>query len=610
MKAGKVEVLVILSGNPVYDAPVDAEFAEALAKVPFRVHLSLYDDETSELCDWHIAETHFLESWSDTRAFDGTASIVQPLIAPLYNGRSAHEILAAVLNQTGTPAYDIVREHWKKELAGDFETAWRKALHDGLISGTAFAPIRLNAQSFNPPPAAVQPGIEIVFRPDPTVWDGRFANNGWLQELPKPLTKLTWDNCAQLSPAMAEKLGVANEDVIEIERLGKKALLPVWIAPGHADECITLGLGYGRRRGGESAKGAGFAVTELRFAGLPWSAADAHVKKTGDTYPLASTQVHESMEGRDIVRVGTIDRFRENPKLFAEQFAHEGEAAKPAVDLAAADSTFISPTLPRGEHAWGMAIDLGACTGCSACVVACQAENNIPVVGKDQVRLRPRDALAAHRSLRDGDDRKNPTGRHPADAVPALRERAVRVRLPGRRDDAQPEGLNEMTYNRCVGTRFCSNNCPYKVRRFNWFDYADCTTVPERAAVQPGRHRARARRDGEVHVLRPADPPRGDQRRAARTGRSATARSSPRASRRARRTRSCSATSPIRSACARRRRPSRALRACSRTLGTGRARVSRRGFATRTPSSRRERRTADRVRCARARVSRPGDSAR
>jgi molybdopterin-containing oxidoreductase family iron-sulfur binding subunit len=486
MKAGKVEVLVIVGGNPAYDAPVDAEFKEALAKVPFRVHLSLYEDETSELCDWHIAEAHFLESWSDARAFDGTASIVQPLIAPLYNGRSAHELLSAIVNRPGISAYDIVREHWKSELKGDFESLWRRALHDGLIAGTAFQPVHVNAQLFNPAPSGHEPGIEIVFRPDPTVWDGRFANNGWLQELPKPLTKLTWDNCAQVSPATAAKLRLENEDVIEIERVGVRAQAPVWIAAGHADDCITLGLGYGRRRGGALAKDAGFDVQGLRFTALPWTAPDASVKKTGERHALASTQVHESMEGRDIVRVGTIDRFRENPKMFAAMKEHETGETEHAEETAAesAGKPFTSPTLPRGDYAWGMVIDLNACTACGACVTACQSENNIPIVGKDQVRRgREMHWLRVDRYF-DGEPSKPSTSFQP---VPCMHcEHApCEVVCPVGATTHSPEGLNEMTYNRCVGTRYCGNNCPYKVRRFNFYLYSDYTTEVLKLARNP-----------------------------------------------------------------------------------------------------------------------------
>jgi molybdopterin-containing oxidoreductase family iron-sulfur binding subunit len=488
MAAGKVEVLLILGGNPVYDAPVDAAFADALSKVPFRAHLSLYEDETSALCDWHIAETHFLESWSDARAFDGTVSIVQPLIAPLYNGRSAHELLAAVLNQTGTPAYEIVREQWKKEWKGDFDSTWRRALHDGFVAGTAFETIRVTAQLFNPGPAAVQPGIEIVFRPDATVWDGRFANNGWLQELPKPLTKLTWDNVAQVSPATAAKLGLENEDVIEISRVGQKARAPVWIAAGHADDCITLGLGYGRRRGGEVAKGAGFDVGDLRFAALAWSAPDATVTKTGDTHPLASTQMHESMEGRDIVRVGTIDRFRADPKSYAPSEAghagaaehagdagHASEAGQDGEHATGGDGTFAAASLPASEYAWGMVIDLNACTACGACITACQSENNIPVVGKDQVRRgREMHWLRVDRYF-DGPPTEPRMYFQPLPCM-QCENAPCEVVCPVGATTHSPEGLNEMTYNRCVGTRYCSNNCPYKVRHFNFYLYADYTT--------------------------------------------------------------------------------------------------------------------------------------
>jgi molybdopterin-containing oxidoreductase family iron-sulfur binding subunit len=492
MAGGKVELLVIVGGNPVYDAPVDAEFKEALSKVPFRVHLSLYEDETSELCDWHIPETHFLESWSDARAFDGTVSIVQPLIAPLYNGRSAHELLAAVVDQPGKSAYDIVRERWQKEWKGDFESAWRRALHDGVVAGTAFEPIRAKAQLFNPAPAGTATGIEIVFRPDPTVWDGRFANNGWLQELPKPISKLTWDNCAQMSPATAEKLGLENEDVIEIERVGASARSAVWIAAGHADDCITLGLGYGRRRGGAIAKDAGFDVAGLRFAGLPWCAPEAVVRKTGEKHPLASTQMHESMEGRDIVRVGTIDRFRENPRFFAERGEHAAPESSAAgehgeahgAEAGGARLPFESTTLPRGDYAWGMVIDLNACTACGACVTACQSENNIPVVGKDQVRRgREMQWIRIDRYF-EGEPSKPSTHFQP---VPCMHcEHApCEVVCPVGATTHSPEGLNEMTYNRCVGTRYCQNNCPYKVRRFNFYLYSDYLTESLKLSRNP-----------------------------------------------------------------------------------------------------------------------------
>jgi molybdopterin-containing oxidoreductase family iron-sulfur binding subunit len=484
MQAGKVQVVFIVGGNPVYDAPVDSGFAAALAKVPFRVHLSMYEDETSELCDWHIPETHFLESWSDARAFDGTVSIVQPLIAPLYAGRSAHELLSAVVDKPTLTAYEIVREHWRKELAEDrgrsdaeFEKMWRRALHDGVVAGTALPPLNVTAAIFNPPPTGITPGVEVSFRSDPTVWDGRFANNGWLQELPKPLTKHVWGNCAAMSAATADKLGVENEDVIEIEREGKTARAPVWIAAGHADDAITIGLGHGRTRAGSLGTGVGSDVQALRVAASPWSFVATRISKTGEERELVSTQAHESMEGRDIVRVGTIDRFRENPKE-ATRPEHEpklGVGASEEGAKHAHENTSLNPELPRGDYAWGMVIDLNACTACGACVTACQSENNIPIVGADQVqRGREMHWLRVDRYF-EGDAAAPRVHFQP---IPCMQcENApCEVVCPVGATTHSPEGLNEMTYNRCVGTRYCQNNCPYKVRRFNFYLYSDFMT--------------------------------------------------------------------------------------------------------------------------------------
>jgi len=492
MRAGRVEVLFILGGNPVYNAPADFAFDKHLLKVPLRIHLSLYQDETSALCQWHIPEAHFLESWSDARAFDGTISIVQPLIAPLYNGKSPHEVLAAFTEQPEQSGYDIVRAHWKSQhTSADFEQFWRKSLHDGFIAGTALPPVSASLQTNWASAAArvavqtdprarkahlAETSLEIVFRPDPTLFDGRFANNGWLQELPKPLTRLTWDNAALVSPAAAERLGLGYHisatggehgqvlaDVINIEHQGRVLRAPAWIVPGHPDGCVTLHLGHGRTRAGRVGNGTGFNAYALRTSAAPWFAAGATLRKTGDRYRLACVQFHHNMEGREPVRAAALEEFRHNP-----DFAHEKEKEPPK-------SLSLYPGYNYDGYAWGMAIDLNACVGCGACVVACQAENNIPVVGKREVmRGREMHWLRIDRYYQ-GDLDNPKTYFQP---VPCMHcENApCEVVCPVGATVHSAEGLNDMVYNRCVGTRYCSNNCPYKVRRFNFFQYSDWET--------------------------------------------------------------------------------------------------------------------------------------
>ncbi len=492
MEAGLVDVLVILEGNPVFTAPADLHFGERLTKVGLRVHLGLYEDETSALCHWHGPAAHYLESWGDVRAYDGTVSILQPLIAPLYNGKSAHELLAGMLGQPDRSGHDIVQEYWKRRRPGkDFDRFWRTALHDGVVAGTALPPRRLSlrkgvahpaapaaAQEGRPAdaPAREAQGMEIAFRPDPAVFDGQFANNGWLQELPKPLTKLTWDNAALISPATAERLGVSHRvgttggehgrifaDVIELTYRGRRLRAAAWILPGHADGCVTIHLGYGRTRAGKVGTGTGFNAYALRTSAAPWQDSGLEIRKTGEQYLLACTQFHHAMEGRDLVRVGTREEYRRNPR-FAQEAAEEPPA-----------SLTLYPGFGYDGYAWGMAIDLNACIGCGACVVACQAENNIPIVGKDQVtRGREMHWLRIDRYYQGGLD--NPQTAH--QPVPCMHCENAPCELvcPTAATNHSDEGLNDMVYNRCVGTRYCSNNCPYKVRRFNFLQYADFST--------------------------------------------------------------------------------------------------------------------------------------
>jgi ferredoxin len=377
MDSDAVDMLVILDANPVYTAPADLSFAEKLAKVKLRVRLGLYDNETSELCHWQIPATHYLETWGDTRAYDGTVTIQQPLIAPLYRGRSAQELLTLFSDQPERSSYNIVKEYWQeRKPSPDFEAWWRKAVHDGVVPGTAAAiktvSVKSNASEV-PGGNATAQDLEIIFRPDPTIYDGRFANNGWLQELAKPLTKLTWDNAALISPATAQKLNLENMAEIELQYNGRAVKAPVWIMPGHTADSITVHLGYGRKRAGRVAQGAGFNAYSVRTSTAPWFGSGLQIRKTGGVYPLATTQHHWKMEGRNPVRAGTVAEYKADPDFVQKM----GEMPPKTLTL--------YPEVKYEGYAWGMAIDLSACTGCNACVVACQAENNIPVVGKDQV---------------------------------------------------------------------------------------------------------------------------------------------------------------------------------------------------------------------------------
>jgi len=475
MRAGKVRTLLVIGGNPLFTAPADLEFASALSKVARRVHLSLENDETSAECQWHVPETHFLEAWSDTRAFDGTASIVQPLIAPLYGGKSAHELLAALSDQPERSGYELVRDTWRARMAGEFETEWRRALHDGVIEGSTFpakvvtgagipAPVSKFSAAGREATAAAE-SLELTFRSDPTIHDGRFANNGWLQELPKPLTKLTWDNVAAVSPATAARLGVGNEDVVVLAFRGRRVRAPVWVQPGHPDDSVGVTFGYGRKRAGRLGSGAGFDAYSIRPAEALWQGIGVEVGKTADRHPLACTQLHHSMEGRNLARSASVEDFRRDSHVVQEM----GEAPSASLSL--------YPPVPSDTYAWGMAIDLGSCVGCNACVVACQAENNIPVVGKDQVvRGREMQWLRIdHYAKGSADD-----AQHVFQPVACVHCEAAPCELvcPTAATVHSAEGLNDMVYNRCVGTRYCANNCPYKVRRFNFYHYTTQFRAP------------------------------------------------------------------------------------------------------------------------------------
>ena len=471
MNSGAVEVLILLGGNPIYNAPADFGFGEAFKKAGLRIHLNLYNDETAELCHWLIPESHYLESWGEARAHDGTLTIQQPLIAPLYQSKSALELLAVFGEQAERSGYEILREAWTaRKPAPDFESWWRKSVHDGVVAGSAAAPknpvVKAGWSAGLSAPAAQ--GMEILFRPDIALYDGRFSNLGWLQELPKPITKVTWDNMAMMSVATAEKLHLDTEDVVELKYQGRTVKAPVWITPGHANDSVTVYLGYGRRRAGHVGNGVGFDAYTLRTAGAPTIGTGLEVVKTGEKHTLASTQEHWRMDGfkqrdRNLVRAATIEEFLKEPQKIQE------------ADEVPPKTLSLYPERKYEGYAWGMSIDLSACNGCNACVVACQAENNIPVVGKDQVsRGREMHWIRVDRYYEG--DLDSPLAVHQPVNCQQCENAPCEVVCPVAATSHSAEGLNDMVYNRCVGTRYCSHNCPYKVRRFNFLLYSDFET--------------------------------------------------------------------------------------------------------------------------------------
>ncbi len=530
-----------------------AESSPGKAKVPLRIHLSQYVDETSARCDWHLPEAHYLESWSDARAYDGTASIVQPLVAPLYGGKSSHEIVAALSGEPQRSGHELVQDYWRgvwygrnwiggsqslslkflmhgliddaerplitvmgqmkmsdaarqmmmpdaarqrAQLEDGFARFWRAALNDGIVAGTAQPSFKLPlmrervAQLQKAGHTATgASGLEILFRPDPTLFDGRLANNGWLQELPKPLSRLTWDNAVLLSPATAERLGLSfapsghggehgetTVDVVEIRYRGATLEAPVWAMPGQPDDCVTVFFGQGRTMAGSVGNGVGYNGYALRTSAAPWFDSGAEIRKTGKRFPLACVQYHHEMAGRELVRSGTVQENPQGRRSISVGKRSEGDAgpAGPG-EPARQPSLYRESDYPYDGYKWGMAIDLTACTGCGACVAACQAENNSPVVGKEQVqRGREMHWIRIDRYFEGGDE--NP--KTVFQPVPCMQCENAPCELvcPVAATAHSAEGLNDMVYNRCVGTRYCSNNCPYKVRRFNFLHFADYGT--------------------------------------------------------------------------------------------------------------------------------------
>ena len=478
---GETETLVMLGGNPVYSTPTDLGFGSALDNVEHTIHFGLYANETAQQCEWHIPASHFLESWDDARAADGTLSVVQPLIAPLYQGKSWVEFLNLLSSGRNRSAHDIVRETWQNLIsAGNFESRWRKVLHDGLLEESALPQkspqvdqrsVTRHLRS-NPPAqeAASADNLEIVFNPSPATFDGRFANNGWLQELPDGMTKLTWDNAAVMSKKTAEELGLENEKLVELRYRENTLRLPVWVLPGHADNSVSVALGYGRTAAGKVGNGVGFDTYALRTSSEPYVDLGLQLESTGEPYKLASTQDHWSLEGRPMVREATIDEYRDNP-----HFAEKSHLPQ--------ESLWDDYDFDEG-YQWGMAIDLNVCTGCNACTIACQSENNIPVVGKEQVYLgREMHWIRIDRyfagDVQDPVAVTQPVACQHCETAPCEEVCPVNATM---HDD---EGLNVQVYNRCIGTRYCSNNCPYKVRRFNFLDYTGSKPETEKMAMNP-----------------------------------------------------------------------------------------------------------------------------
>ena len=461
MNAGAVDILLILGANPVYTAPGDLRFAEALKKVRTRIHMGHYHDETAQLCDWHLPESHFLEAWGDATAFDGTVSIVQPLIEPLHETRSQIEVLAAM---AGAPAEGL---SLVQATHGLDEASWRQALHDGIVRGGTpdaqpAAPATVTFAEEAADGSAARAGVELVFRLDPTIYDGRFANNGWLQELPKTVTQLTWDNAFIVSPAMAERLKVENGDYLNVTANGVTVKGPALIVPGQPDQAITAHLGYGRWAAGRAGTECGFNAYALQTSANPHFATGVQVTKAAGKMALALTQLHNSTEGRDIIRWGTLEEFRKRPNLAPE--GHHVLHDDTLYNLT--DKWEAETDLPQ----WGMTIDLNTCIGCNACVVACQAENNIPVVGKEQVaRGREMHWIRIDRYWQGGLD--NPETHFQPMLCMHCETAPCEPVCPVAATVHSHEGLNQMIYNRCIGTRYCSNNCPYKVRRFNYLNY-------------------------------------------------------------------------------------------------------------------------------------------
>ncbi|HWL69543.1 MAG TPA: TAT-variant-translocated molybdopterin oxidoreductase [Geminicoccus sp.] len=476
MAAGRVTSLVMLGCNPVYDAAHGLNFARHLEQVPFRLHAGTHYDETAEHSHWHVPLHHELEAWSDARAVDGTVSIVQPLIRPLYATRSAHTIL----DNLGTGQRSdrqIVSETWRQAWSEAFEGRWRSALYQGFVAGTALPPVTpavTGGPLAQPPGQDPGDGLVLALRPDPCVWDGRFANNAWLQELPRPLTKITWGNVILISPKLAAERGLANADEVAVEADGRRVTGPVWIMPGQDERTITATFGYGRRRVGQVGQDLGYDAYVLRDDPHQWHRQDVVLTATGERQDVATTQLHQAMDGFDFVRIVDPADLPDEPA--------EGTGA--TIDAEVAGKPTLFPQDHWDSPSWGMSIDVDLCIGCNACVVACVAENNVPMVGRELVAMGREMHWLRVDHYHEGDPNEPKSYFQP---VPCMHcEKApCEMGCPVNAAVHSFDGLNLQVYNRCIGTRTCSSFCPYKVRRFNWFDYTGDDPEPVRAMRNP-----------------------------------------------------------------------------------------------------------------------------
>jgi molybdopterin-containing oxidoreductase family iron-sulfur binding subunit len=491
--AGQVKALLMLGGNPVYDAPADLNFGQAVGKVPLSIHLSLYEDETSLVSTWHLPRSHYLESWGDSRSWTGLVSVQQPLMMPLYASRSPIELLALLAGEKVVTGYEIVRATFSQWIGSDiFEAGFRKVLHEGMLAGSEYelAKVTVAVDVASKVAAYQAPALgemEVQFVPDHKVYDGRFANNAWLQEMPEPLSKITWDNAAWIAPSTAKKLGVGPGSIVKITVGDRTIDAAVFAMPGQHPASVTISLGYGRRAAGYVGDSVGFDAYALRTSANLWIAPSVKIEPTGKKYTLVTTQDHFAidkigLEERhkrvfgNLVRTATIEQFHAEPD-FAHHPTHAPEytTMKTGPTRTGAPNKIVPlqlweyPVKFEG-HAWGMAINLNTCTGCNACVIACQAENNVPVVGKDQVR-RNREMHWLRIDRYFGGDVENPRTVHQPMLCQHCETAPCESVCPVAATVHDTEGLNVMVYNRCVGTRYCSNNCPYKVRRFNYFDW-------------------------------------------------------------------------------------------------------------------------------------------
>jgi len=481
LDAGNIQTLILFDSNPAYWAPADLKMSSRMKKAGTLIHFSAYLDESSPYADWHIPAAHYLESWGDARALDGQRLIVQPLIAPLFNGSSALSFLHLLATAELKSDFELLQEGWKELLPADtFDKDWMKLLSDGVYSATAYSHHALPARQaeikrrFAEHVAEKRDanGLEVNFRPHSSLFDGRHANNGWLQELPDPISKIAWDNPAWISAATAEKYGVENGDMVAVSLNGATVDIPVWIVPGHADGCVTLHLGFGRWFEGRIAKGTGFNVYTLRSSDKPYTDFGAGIMKLRSKHAMANTQDHGSMEGRPLIREASLEEYRNNPEFAPDMVKH------PPLK-----SLWEEHPYDEG-YQWGMVIDLNACIGCNACTIACQSENNIPVVGREMVEKgREMHWIRLDRYFSgDIDDPQvayQPLGCQHCENAPCEQV------CPVAATSHDEEGLNVMTYNRCIGTRYCANNCPYKVRRFNFYNFTKDTPETLKMAMNP-----------------------------------------------------------------------------------------------------------------------------